>query len=338
MLDELPKQTTERLEWRQGLGDEWPMVEPLLRHTGRVVQAVACPFPSGDGCPRRVVRHGDGRVVAVCGERPQRCEAITLEQDDIEALELNAVSFSDLLRRVLALGEPRESAATLFPIGTLGVRAGFGLPVLLAFPNTDQLIMARDLPDATVGIVLTPTGRFVAALPAGWTPLSLADVLGVGPRGAIVATEAWTGAADAIKAHAVTTTEAREIVWNLPPDARWEEMTFEFIGPELLHVRFRGDTRAFEPVQLGMRHKRSGKATLLWTALQAFAECGGEISWTGPGADTRLKKRKQLLSYQLIRCFGIPGDPIVWDDRAYRTRFKIIGTPIGVRRREDARR
>jgi hypothetical protein len=330
MLDELPERATERLEWRQRLGDEWPVVRPLLRRTGRVAHAIACPFPSGDGCPRRVVRHADGRIGAVCGERPQRCEPIVLDEDDIDVLELNGASFVHQLRGILGLGEARDSFpnTAFLPVGTLGVRAGFGLPVLLAFPNAEQPVVTNQLPDAAGGIILTPTGRFVDGVLSKWTSLSLAEVISIDARDAIIATAEWTTAADAIKARAADTMDATsKVVWRLPPDGRWEEISFEFVGSELLQVRFRGDTRAFEPLQLRMRHKRNVKPTLHWTLLQAFAECGGEISWSTGRANYKVKKQKQLLSAHLIECFGITTDPIIWDRRegVYRTRFRIGG-------------
>jgi hypothetical protein len=88
-LEALPGLEAERLEWRRLLGEEWPVVEPLLRQTGALVERVWCPSPSGYDCPRRVVRHDDDRIVAVCGDQPRNCETLSLSLDEIAVLELD---------------------------------------------------------------------------------------------------------------------------------------------------------------------------------------------------------------------------------------------------------
>ena len=44
-LEALPGLAAERLEWRRLLGDEWPIVGPLSRQTGALVDRVWCPSP-----------------------------------------------------------------------------------------------------------------------------------------------------------------------------------------------------------------------------------------------------------------------------------------------------
>jgi hypothetical protein len=347
MLEELPQRTTERLDWRLRLAEEWPAAAHFLRRTGRLAHAVACPNPAGDGCPRKVVRHSDGRLVAVCGERPQRCENLDLQQDDIEVLELSLPVLVSDLRRLFGLDEPRTAVATanLVPVGMVPVRAGLRLPLMLGFPSAIVPITPQDLPTLSVGemagAVLTPTGRFIDGLPGDWSSLSLAELLAVDERQAIVAHDAATTLIDGLKAKATAkSNETDDVAWELPPDAGWEELVFEFTGPESLNIRFRGETRPFDPQLLGMKRKRTGKPTSQWTALQAFAENDGEMSWSSPGAHSKVKKQKQLLSDKLILAFGIADDPIEWDRRAnaYRTKFKISGTPLGFRHAQEARR
>lgn len=117
-------------------------------------------------------------------------------------------------------------------------------------------------------------------------------------------------------------------------------MVFEFAAADALNIRFRRETRSFDAQQLGMKRKRTGKPTDQWILLQSFAENDGEISWSTPGANPTVKKQKQLLSDKLIKAFGIADDPISWDKRSntYRTKFKISGTPLGLRHAQSARR
>jgi hypothetical protein len=319
----------------------------LLRSTGRLARAVACPSPGGDGCPRKIVHHGDGRIVAVCGDRPQRCEKLDLHPDDIEVLELDEQILFRELRRVLAIDEPRVHAALtkLAHVGTIPARAGLGLPVLVGFPSMEVPISAHDIPALSVGempgLVLTPTGNFVDGLPGGWSRQSLGEILGADDSRRIVAREAAPALIDELKAKAMTPiTFLHDVIWRLPPDARWEEIVFEFIAADALNIRFRGETRRFDAQQLDMKRNRTGKPTSQWKLLQSFAENDGEISWSSPGANPTVKKQKQLLSDKLIKAFGIADDPISWDKRSntYRTKFKISGTPLGFRHAQSARR
>jgi hypothetical protein len=96
-LEDQQSLAAERLEWLRLLGDEWPIVEPLFRQTGALVDRVWCPSPGGPDCPRRVVRHDSGRIVAVCGDDPRNCDTLSLAPEDIAVLELDVGSFAQAL-------------------------------------------------------------------------------------------------------------------------------------------------------------------------------------------------------------------------------------------------
>ena len=122
-LESIPGQAAERLEWRQLLEDEWPLAEPYLRSTGRIVEQVWCPSPGGDGCPRRVVHHDDGRIVAVCGDQPKHCDPLDLALEDLVVLDVDGPSWG-ALAEVFAV-----DAATA---------AEFGRTVSIASVNTSS--------------------------------------------------------------------------------------------------------------------------------------------------------------------------------------------------------
>ena len=69
-LEDLPGCAESLLDWQDAIGDEFDPVSFLLRKTGALAARVGCPSPGGADCPRRIVRHGDGSIVAVCGSQP----------------------------------------------------------------------------------------------------------------------------------------------------------------------------------------------------------------------------------------------------------------------------
>jgi hypothetical protein len=76
------------------------------------------------------------------------------------------------------------------------------------------------------------------------------------------------------------TSTASERRWVLPAGTRWENLTFEFPAEEVVNVRFRQETRRFEPEQFGMKSKKNGRPTIAWKVLQILARQAGTLTWT----------------------------------------------------------
>ncbi len=76
-LDEFADAAAGRWEWQATLGAEFASVEYLLRKASRA-RELPCPSPGGAGYPRRVVRHANGSIRAVCGDRPKACADLDL--------------------------------------------------------------------------------------------------------------------------------------------------------------------------------------------------------------------------------------------------------------------
>jgi hypothetical protein len=104
----------------------------------------------------------------------------------------------------------------------------------------------------------------------------------------------------------------------------------DFVELEVVNIRFRGETRRFEPEHLGMKNQKNGRPTLQWTLLQQMALSGGQLAWSNPRATTRIKKQKQELSHKLKAAFGVEGDPIEWDgdNNAYVARFALRASGV----------
>jgi hypothetical protein len=333
-LETLPRAAAERLEWRRLLGDEWPVAEPLLRQTGALVERVWCPSPGGSDCPRRVIRHDDSRIVAVCGDDPRNCDTISLTLEDIAVLELDVGKLAQALAKPLGL-RPAASwilKPDILELGMHQVTAGQGVPVLLLWARTpDQaaqaiafLVHAMDAPFA----VATPTDRFVGAearakiRSAGGMHVPLCDALGADDHGTLVGQHAPQ---EVFAPVCQSVTPGPQRAWVLPPDARWEELAFDFVELEVVNIRFRGETRRFESEHLGMKNRKNGRPTLQWPLLRQMALAGGQLAWRDLSATTRIKKQKQELSNKLKAAFGIEGDPIQWDGgiNAYVARFVL---------------
>ena len=68
------------------------------------------PVPGGAGCPRRVVRHDDGSIRAVCGDSPKVCDDLDLTRDDIAILGLDRPKLIRAIAVALSLSERRASS------------------------------------------------------------------------------------------------------------------------------------------------------------------------------------------------------------------------------------
>lgn len=357
-LDELTDAATNAREWRTRLGkEERPAAAPLLRQTGALATSIGCPSPGGAGCPRRVVRHDDGSICAICGESPKICNDIDLAHDDIVLLQLDRLKLIRAIAGALQLSERRAAAGTgaVIEIGRHEVHAGRGFPVFLAVPGPcfgDGIEPFCELA-AISGprVLLTPTRRSLSASVTryldslGVTRFALADILVADARHRLAAAQPvellFADLRDAITGG--SNSGDPDLIWPLPPDARWEEMTIIFISAEVINVSFRGETRRFEPDQLGMKDARSGKPKRQWTYLKMFARARGTLPVRPSGDIPGYQKQKQELAALLRSCFGINDDPIPAENGHYRCRFVLRADDLeqgrpGQRRRKLADR
>lgn len=341
-LDELTDAATDARNWRARLGPEWPVGGPLLRPTGTLATTIACPSPGGEGCPRRVVRHDDGSNRAVCGDSPRACADLDLTRDDIAVLGVDRPKLIRAIAGALSLSE-RPSApgsAPVIEIGTHDVHAGRGFPVFLAVPGPwfgDGIEPFAELA-AVSGpkVLLTPT-RCSLGAPAtryldtlGVTRLALADIVASDDRHRLVAVQPVEVLFAELRAAVAGASDAADpdLVWPLPPDARWEEITIVFVAEEVINVTFRAQTRRFEPDQLGMKDARSGKPSRQWSYLKMFALAGGRLPVHPSKRIAGHQKQKQELSARLRSCFGIQDEPVPVHDGNYCARFVIRGDAL----------
>lgn len=337
-LDELTDAATDRHEWRAQLGDEWDRLSSLLTSTGSLAMSIACPSPGGDGCPRRIVRHDDGSIRAICGDRPKACRDLDLAKDDIVVLRLDRAKLASEVARAFRLANvpKRLEPSDVAQVGTHDVLAGRGFPVFLCVPGPQpseniqpfQRVMALPGPK----LLLVPTAGSIADTVAASldradvTTLALEDCLTLSDCGfEPVQPIDILFAALCSEIDAQSDSGNAHLAWALPADARWPELTFRFIADQVLNVSFRGETRRFEPDALGMKNAKNGRPKAVWTYLKAFALKGGRLAvhCGDPKKTSKYQKQKQALSSSLRSAFGIAEDPIPTEGKEYVTRFVV---------------
>jgi len=338
-FDALPGAATDRRDWAARLGAEFPMAQRFLRATGRRATAIDCPSPGNDGCPRAVIRSAGGALRAVCRSSTGRCDPLDLQAEDTDILQVDFVRLRQALAsafeiQVAALPPTSSRVARL---GEYAIAAGVAAPVMLLVPGPMDGIQLDELRDGGLdgerAILLVPTA---ASLPLstrvrlaslGHLVLGLSDVTRADGKGNIAPVQPVELLLHEIRAALqvrIDTAQAGPSV-SLPAGAQWVELTFALISDEVLNVTCRGQTQRLEPDRVGMKDGRTGKPTEAWAFLQVLAGVGGVLGPLGRDVVEEQKKKKQALSRQLARAFGISGDPIRWSkrDRAYQTAFLI---------------
>ena len=267
-----------------------------------------------------MVRHDDGSIRAVCGESPRICDDLDLTRDDIAILGLDRPKLIRAIAGALSLSEQRAAPATgpVIEIGTHDVHAGRGFPVFLVVPGPwfgDGIEPFAELA-AVSGpkVLLTPTRRSLGAAAAryldtiGVTRFALADILVADDRHRLVASQPVDVLFAELRAAVVGASASvdPDLVWPLPPDARWEEVTIVFVADEVINVSFR---RA-DPTLRARSARHEGCPKRQAEAPVDVHEDAGAVRRHAAGAIrladvTGHQKQKQELSALLRACFGI---------------------------------
>jgi hypothetical protein len=338
----MPGLAADRLEWRRLLEDEWPVAEPLLRRTGRVVEQVWCPSPGGDGCPRRVVHHDNGRIVAVCGDRPRHCDPLDLTFEDLVVLGVDGPRLRTQLAVVFAVDTATgaDLGHGLHRLGEHLVASGNGVAMVLLIPEAIPAKPLAVLPavlDRTDPVVLlTPTRELLGdgvrdALKArGGLALPLIETVGADATGALAALRPAAEILGDVRERLIRKRKikAPEYGFPTPPGARWQQVSIRFISGHDVHIQVRQEAGAYNFAQMAManRKKKPAEPNVQWRLLADFAESGGELTWRDSAANRKLAKRRELLAKRLKTFFGIDEEPFetLPNGAGWRARFKIL--------------
>ena len=341
-LQSIPGAATSRFEWQALLGEEWSALAPVLRATGALVARVRCPSPGGDGCPRRVVPHGGGRIRAVCGDPEGQCDTIDITLDDIVVHELDLEKLADALCRLLGLEpelQPLSFAGPAWQVGWYEPVAGQRFAMVLVLPvESDQAH------HAAVRLRGHYDRPFLVAMPnrAAIEPQT-AEYLRAG-RSRLLILEEVLGLEPATGWHLLRPAEdllgrfRRDVVGEVrfgtpehrfptPPGTSWNNVMIRFINGHEVEPRVSGRTNGvYSYAHMGMAKTNKDEPTVQWDLFRSLAGDHGEFPWPRTVDRRTMQKRRERLAGHLQGFFGINDDP--FEDlpgrRCFKTRFVIV--------------
>jgi hypothetical protein len=162
-LEELLGPSGVACRWEGRVGDEFAAVKAAFLQA-RPRPAVSYPCPHGCGCAHAVVRHEDGRMVAVCRCDPWNCDDLRLSEADLVVYELSWAKLGRALAG--AFGWAVKGGALPLP-GTvqIGAYGSAAVPVILTIQTepSDFRGVVAELAARLRGpfILFAPTSRFV---------------------------------------------------------------------------------------------------------------------------------------------------------------------------------
>ena len=328
-------------EWRELLGDEFHLVKPLLKSTGKRSRSYPCPSPGGPGCPREVVEYHDGSIVAVCGDHEEvNCDDVPLSLSDVLVHTLDRRKLAGWVARALGIEDgfsQVDGSSETWRVGDYAPYVGKRFPVflLLAFGGEQRS-------EAVQRLCRIAGGPFMLAVPTadtlsseskellrerGGRFLTLGGLLVDSGDGRIVIASAAGEIVAAFHAEIFPPSETTVSapMFPTPPGTVWSGLRMRFIDGERLTVFCGGLEETYNFSQMGMVHPRSAEPTKQWDLLRDLAYGHGVHEVRTKKEIAVTSTRKKRLNQTLTAFFGIQGEAIHWDrtDSVYRTRFPI---------------
>jgi len=122
VLREHPNLLDLDLGWRAQLGEDYDLCRSLLVLTKGRAERWPCGEAGRLGCSRRIVEHGPGDFVAVCGDPERRCSTISITRSE---RVLHRLDWQELARRLgTQLGVDVEDVSLVGGHGGAGWRRG----------------------------------------------------------------------------------------------------------------------------------------------------------------------------------------------------------------------
>jgi hypothetical protein len=198
-LESIPGQAAVQAEWEHLLGDDYEVVRPFLRASGRLASAYPRITRTAHSSPYRVVTVGDEQFLGAGepGEKP-----IELTLDDLKIIQLDSQRFHRAIAAALEFDcQTKRMAGTGVTdrLGTLTVADGRSVPVYLTIQL--ERSESREVVNRLISLgehpflLLTPTGALVDRDSQiildkhHCVHIAMSEALGAGSRGGFVSLE-----------------------------------------------------------------------------------------------------------------------------------------------------
>lgn len=248
--------------------------------------------------------------------------------------ELNRLQLATDIAAIMGC-QQRSNDCSGDVLGKLSPAAGFQFGLCWIFPRSARQFQ-EDLRRVIVDqrspfVLLVPTLRYINVAAQQLLErehillIPLMDAVQFTARGSLVlAPEYQLLMTQFLRHHGPAPAVTREeVCFPTPPDANWEQVRMRFIDGETVSVVIEERSAMLNYTQLGMVNLRNGRPTVQWELLRMFATSYGYLDWDSPHADRKNQKRKELLSKQLRKFFGIDSEPFELDGNGWQTRFAL---------------
>ena len=308
--------------WKELAGDEFVILEAYLRPTQKLSESYPCPRPGGNGCPRRVVRHSDEDIVAVCGCSPRECDTVYLQKSDLIIYELDTSKFFSHINAFLGFRAnivPVRDATRTWHIGDYIPTAGKSFSVYFVIP-TDS----TDLSDTVNALSCCEEHEFIVIVTTGdmchpdaverlkkknSSLLTLEDNLVVDENGKIAAALTPNEILAEFNSNVLPSQDEKTssmIIFDTPPEACWGDVMIRFLDGYRVTVTVKGKSATLNFAQMGMVNRRNSEPTVQWKLLWDFAYSPGRILARNDRRHN--SKQREKLAKALRAFFRIDGD------------------------------
>lgn len=340
-LCDVPGAAHSKVVWEKAFGERFPLIEPLLKPTGRTASSVPCENSRVNGCMFRMVEHDRADLVGVCDQGV--CDDRAFRRSDVTIYRLDGKTLGERIRDSLGLRTSLHTCAIpcWSPVGDFEPVVGHRFPVFLVSApmttfQTDILRTVDSFTKPPAIIWLSP--RIVDSSVAqrvdycGGMNILADDVLRLDPEGFVPSGAAPDVFLELVENNVEEPEKCKIRHYPLPPNTIWEDITIRFQDEESVTIKC---GRKPQPVlftfrDFGFGSQRSTSPKKTWGVLKLFAKGHGELIPPEPfnpkGAGA---KQKEFLSKAIREVFQLSEEPLPWDSEIYgwKARFKIF--PIG---------
>lgn len=331
--------------WKERFGPEFEAFKrAFLRPVRGLSKTFPCDNPSHPVCGAFSIRKRAGDYVGVC--EVGFCSKRTFSEQELVPLELNPPQILSTLACSLGLEASvslSDPAYGIWHIGRHRPNAHLDFPAFVVLPPDDQdqnigitNLLSRHQEPLLLGVIsesdLSVETR--ARMNKARAQLFRLDKVAWVSGARIAVSDLWTPIREAFDALAVPQTEYRTATvkkYPTPANACWADVRIRMQTGDDALVRVDGDGSpgwvSYNFREMGMAQK-SGKKTLAWKFLvDKLAENYGGPVCPKPAERETFVSRKREIARALVEVFGIPGDPLPFNEVppevGYKTAFLI---------------